>query len=206
MKAAGAQALKQLTLASQKNRNQLLTLRGLDCLLPLLAQPSEEVQYHTARMFRHLALGSQPEHRVAALRGAVPLTLALQVRGGEWDGLPLTAAPAGVRNRVGGAETGCARGAFDCAGRWQYLATPCDLRPCCGKTLDVLWLGQPACQALLASRSEQHAFCMPPAKSEVCCTGQAGTWAPHGCTACLHDLSRFACRAPVRKCNALLPL
>eukprot|EP00891_Asterochloris_glomerata_P006855 jgi/Astpho2/6855/Aster-06527 len=78
VKAAGAQALKQLTLASQKNRNQLLTLRGLDCLLPLLAQPSEEVQYHTARMFRHLALGSQPEHRVAALRGAVPLTLALQ--------------------------------------------------------------------------------------------------------------------------------
>ena len=85
MKAAGAQALKQLTLASQKNRNQLLTLRGLDCLLPLLAQPSEEVQYHTARMFRHLALGSQPEHRVAALRGAVPLTLALQVRRRVWQ-------------------------------------------------------------------------------------------------------------------------
>jgi len=37
------------------------------------------VQYNTARTLRHLALGSQPAHKTAALPAVVPLTQALQV-------------------------------------------------------------------------------------------------------------------------------
>ncbi len=39
----------------------------------------EAVQYNTARTLRHLALGSQPAHKTAALPAIVPLTQALQV-------------------------------------------------------------------------------------------------------------------------------
>lgn len=39
----------------------------------------EGVQYNTARTLRHLALGSQPAHKKAALPAVVPLTQALQV-------------------------------------------------------------------------------------------------------------------------------
>jgi len=37
------------------------------------------VQYNTARTLRHLALGSQPAHKTAALPAVIPLTQALQV-------------------------------------------------------------------------------------------------------------------------------
>ncbi len=37
------------------------------------------MQYNTARTLRHLALGSQPAHKIAALPAVVPLTQALQV-------------------------------------------------------------------------------------------------------------------------------
>lgn len=37
------------------------------------------MQYNTARTLRHLALGSQPAHKTAALPAVVPLTQALQV-------------------------------------------------------------------------------------------------------------------------------
>ena len=37
------------------------------------------MQYNTARTLRHLALGSQPAHKIAALPAVVPLTQAIQV-------------------------------------------------------------------------------------------------------------------------------
>ena len=44
-----------------------------------LGAGEEGVQYNTARTLRHLALGSQPQHKQAALPAVVPLTQALQV-------------------------------------------------------------------------------------------------------------------------------
>lgn len=56
------------------------------CLLALagwlhagLGAGDESVQYNMARTLRHLALGSQPAHKDAAMPAVVPLTQALQV-------------------------------------------------------------------------------------------------------------------------------
>ncbi|KAL3158344.1 hypothetical protein ABBQ38_010583 [Trebouxia sp. C0009 RCD-2024] len=74
-----SEALKHLTASSQKNRNTLVALQVLPLLIAQLRTGEEGVQYNTARTLRHLALGSQPAHKKAALPAVVPLTQALQV-------------------------------------------------------------------------------------------------------------------------------
>lgn len=71
--------LKHLTASSQRNRDALVNSGGLMALVPLLLADSAEAQYNTARILRHLALGSPPEHKIAVLPAIVPLVEALKV-------------------------------------------------------------------------------------------------------------------------------
>lgn len=71
--------LKHLTASSQRNRDALVAADGLLHLIPLLKADSAEAQYNTARILRHLALGSPPEHKAAALPAIVPLVETLKV-------------------------------------------------------------------------------------------------------------------------------
>ncbi|KAL0027101.1 hypothetical protein WJX79_006042 [Trebouxia sp. C0005] len=76
-----SEALKHLTASSQKNRDTLVASQALPIIIAHLRTGEEAVQYNTARTLRHLALGSQPAHKIAALPAVVPLTQALQVGG-----------------------------------------------------------------------------------------------------------------------------
>ncbi|KAL0052266.1 hypothetical protein WJX82_010974 [Trebouxia sp. C0006] len=76
-----SEALKHLTASSQKNRDTLVASQALPIIIAHLRTGEEGVQYNTARTLRHLALGSQPAHKIAALPAVVPLTQALQVGG-----------------------------------------------------------------------------------------------------------------------------
>ena len=79
VKADITRGLKHLTANSARNREQLVAGGGLLHLIPLLQSESAEAQYNTARILRHLALGSPPEHKVAALAAIVPLVETLKV-------------------------------------------------------------------------------------------------------------------------------
>ncbi|DBA87927.1 TPA: hypothetical protein ACH3X1_004915 [Trebouxia sp. C0004] len=76
-----SEALKHLTASSQKNRDTLVASQALPIIIAHLRTGEEALQYNTARTLRHLALGSQPAHKTAALPSVVPLTQALQVGG-----------------------------------------------------------------------------------------------------------------------------
>lgn len=73
------ESVKHLTASSQKNRDTLVASMALPLFIAQLQTGEEAVQYGTARVLRHLALGSQPHHKTAALSAIVPLTQALQV-------------------------------------------------------------------------------------------------------------------------------
>ncbi|KAK9794963.1 hypothetical protein WJX73_006109 [Symbiochloris irregularis] len=72
--------LKHLTASSQRNRDALINInQGLAYLIPLLQSDSAEAQYNTARILRHLALGSVPQQSSHVLPAIVPLVEALKM-------------------------------------------------------------------------------------------------------------------------------